>query len=137
LAQAHRLRAHVISGLPNRGLSSPYRPRASVLAMTREASLASSASLASPPQRKHALGAVHRLSEAGQTLGEAQKMAAQAGALAPLTQRAAKAALLDLGRAFEPSDHVLELAATADASLDYAEGRAAFAEKRPPDFCGR
>ena len=90
-----------------------------------------------PAVRAHALGGVHRLSEAGQTLGEAQKMAAQAGALAPLTQRAAKAALLDLGRAFEPSDHVLELAATADASLDYAEGRAAFAEKRPPDFCGR
>jgi enoyl-CoA hydratase len=90
-----------------------------------------------PAVRAHALGVVHRLSEPGQTLNEAQKMATQAAALAPLTQRAAKAALRGLGRGFEPSDDVLKLAAAADASLDYAEGRAAFAEKRPPNFSGR
>jgi enoyl-CoA hydratase/carnithine racemase len=90
-----------------------------------------------PAIRAHALGAVHRLSKAGQTLNEAREMAAQAAALAPLTQRAAKAALSELGRASEPSDHILHLAAVADASLDYAEGRVAFAEKRPPNFGGR
>lgn len=90
-----------------------------------------------PAPRAFALGAVHRLAEAGKALGDAQSMAAEAAALAPLTQRAAKAALRDLARSFGPSDDVLKLTAAADASLDYAEGRAAFAEKRTPDFRGR
>lgn len=89
-----------------------------------------------PAVRAFALGAVHRLSGAGQLMDEVQKMAGQAAALAPLTQRAAKAALLDLGRTFETGGHVLKLTAAADASLDYKEGRAAFAEKRLPIFRG-
>jgi enoyl-CoA hydratase len=89
-----------------------------------------------PAARAFALGAVHRLSEPGQMMDESRRLADQAAALAPLTQRAAKAALRDLGRNFEPADHVLRLAAAADASLDYEEGRSAFAEKRRPHFRG-
>jgi len=58
---------------------------------------------------------------------------------APLSLRAAKAAFFELARRDAPPD-LARAAALADAcydSADYAEGRAARQEKRPPRFAGR
>lgn len=90
-----------------------------------------------PAARAHALGAVHRLAEPGSAVAAATEMAAQAAALAPLTQAAAKAAIREIGRRPAPGAAVLAATAAADESDDYAEGRAAFAEKRPPVFRGQ
>jgi len=58
---------------------------------------------------------------------------------APLSLRAAKAAFFELARRDAPPD-LARAAALADAcydSADYAEGRAARQERRPPRFQGR
>jgi enoyl-CoA hydratase len=64
------------------------------------------------------------------------ELAQRISANAPLTVKAAKLAI----RAFTGDPDLLaeadRLYALADASADYAEGRRAFAEKRPPRFTG-
>jgi len=67
----------------------------------------------------------------------AEGLATVALTRAPLTIAAAKAALAETGGAYEPSPSVRALADAADASVDYSEGRAAFADKRSPIFTGR
>jgi enoyl-CoA hydratase/carnithine racemase len=90
-----------------------------------------------PATRAHTLGAVHVVVPKSEveatTIALAQKIAGNA----PLTIKAAKAAIA----AISTDNSALlaeaeQLYAAADASADYAEGRAAFAEKRPPRFTG-
>lgn len=91
-----------------------------------------------PAARAHQLGAVSALAAPGRLDAEVQAWSRRLVANAPLTQRAAKTAL----RAIARGDAALraladEQARQADASDDYREGRAAFAEKREPRFEGR
>lgn len=90
-----------------------------------------------PASRAHMLGAVHVMAPARDIENAALSLATTIAGNAPLTIRAAKAAI----RALASGDPDLEaearqLYALADASTDYAEGRKAFAEKRAPRFTG-
>jgi enoyl-CoA hydratase len=91
-----------------------------------------------PASRAHALGAVHAIAPAAEIDAIAAALARTIAANAPLTIKAAKSAV----RALTTGDADLRaeadrLYAAADASADYAEGRKAFAEKRPARFTGR
>lgn len=89
-----------------------------------------------PAPRAHQVGAVHRLAAQGGVLAVADSLAAIAISRAPLTIAAAKAALAEIDGRYEPSAEIRRVADVADLSADYAEGRAAFAAKRPPEFIG-
>lgn len=85
-----------------------------------------------------ALGFLDRLTEGHTALREAEELALEIAANAPLTLRAAKAAIAHVTRLPAAPD-----AATCDAlagacfdSSDYAEGRDAFLAKRKPNFRG-
>ncbi|KZD24708.1 enoyl-CoA hydratase-related protein [Tardiphaga robiniae] len=90
-----------------------------------------------PAMRAHALGAVHVIAPKADIESLAGELARKIAGNAPLTIKAAKAAI----RALSTSNAELlaeaeQFYAAADASADYAEGRKAFAEKRPPRFTG-
>lgn len=90
-----------------------------------------------PATRAHQLGAVHAIGADSEVDAVAEKLARIIASNAPLTLKAAKAAIraliADDAAALEEAER---LSARADASSDYAEGRAAFAEKRAPRFAG-
>jgi enoyl-CoA hydratase/carnithine racemase len=91
-----------------------------------------------PASRAHALGAVHTVAPVAEIDAIATALARTIAANAPLTIKAAKLAI----RALTTGDADLRAEAealyrAADASADYAEGRTAFAEKRPARFTGR
>jgi enoyl-CoA hydratase len=89
-----------------------------------------------PALRAYALGAVHVIASKSEIHARAIELAQRISANAPLTVKAAKLAI----RAFTGDSDLLaeadRLYALADTSADYAEGRRAFAEKRPPRFTG-
>jgi enoyl-CoA hydratase/carnithine racemase len=90
-----------------------------------------------PATRAHQLGVVHAIAPEDQVDQVAETFARTIAANAPLTLKAAKAAI----RALVLNDENLiaqaeQLGAKADASNDYAEGRLAFAQKRSPRFTG-
>ena len=90
-----------------------------------------------PATRAHMLGAVHVLVPASEVEAKAIALAKQIAGNAPLTIKAAKAAISAITS--DNSDLLAQAEAfyaAADASADYAEGRKAFAEKRPPVFTG-
>jgi enoyl-CoA hydratase/carnithine racemase len=92
-----------------------------------------------PAARAYGLGAVHVYAPAAAVEEIAQEMVRRIAANAPLTMKAAKLAIRAL-TAGDGSDLYAEaerLYAAADASADYAEGRRAFTEKRPPRFQGK
>jgi enoyl-CoA hydratase/carnithine racemase len=92
--------------------------------------------LAAP--RTHALGAVHLLASAADVETVAAGLLQQIALNAPLTIRAAKAAIRAIGTDESALRADAErLYAAADASADYAEGRRAFRERRAPRFAGR
>jgi enoyl-CoA hydratase len=82
-------------------------------------------------QRGYDLGFVNRIG----TLGDAQAWAAEIAALAPLTIAAHKLALNRL-EAPLADDEIVAAVNRAWTSRDLQEGRAAFAEKRTPNFTG-
>jgi enoyl-CoA hydratase/carnithine racemase len=89
-----------------------------------------------PATRAYECGAVHTLAALDEIDSVAQKLAQGIRDNAPLTIKAAKLAIRAVSN--ESLRHDAErLYRAADASADYAEGRAAFAEKRPAKFTGR
>jgi enoyl-CoA hydratase len=90
-----------------------------------------------PASRAYALGAVHAIAPAAEVDAVAATFARTIAANAPLTIKAAKTAIRALTIDADLRAEADRLYAAADASADYAEGRRAFAEKRPARFTGR
>ena len=87
--------------------------------------------------RLYDVGCVHVIAEDNDVEGAATSLARTIADNAPLTLKAVKSSI----RALIANDPMLlaeaeKLSTQADASNDYAEGRAAFAEKRAPRFTG-
>ena len=89
-------------------------------------------------QDAYRLGAVDRLVDDMDLAETTQTLAAEIAANAPLTQRAAKSAInAAAGDTSISSDELIKLADACFDSDDFAEGRAAFLERRPAVFQGR
>jgi enoyl-CoA hydratase/carnithine racemase len=92
-----------------------------------------------PAEEAFRIGLVDRLVAPQSVLETAGEFAASIAANAPLAVRAVKRALEEShARPLQDARiAVSSLRSTLDATMDYEEGLAAFAEKRPPRFTGR
>ncbi|WP_141576519.1 enoyl-CoA hydratase/isomerase family protein [Actinomadura sp. WMMA1423] len=91
-----------------------------------------------PAPRAYEIGLADSLAPPGAALEAALELAAEAAALAPLSVAAAKRLLARTGQSLESLLEAEREEQTAlFGSADFAEGRAAFAERRPPRFEGR
>jgi len=131
-------------GVPAVALGLPYRAEdIQKLLEVMPAPLAREMVLTAQPvlgEAAAANGLVHRcLPDAAALFAHVAEVAARMAGHAPLALAAAKAGFRELLRRDAPPDFARcdALAATAYASADYAEGRAAFREKRKPRFTGR
>lgn len=86
-----------------------------------------------------AMGLIHRLAPTALLEEETARLCQEMAAGAPLTHLASKRAIDAIAArpGAAPEAEIAALAAACFASADYAEGRAAFLEKRKPAFAGR
>lgn len=91
-----------------------------------------------PAERALQMGAVAAVASIDEIEARALACALRIASNAPITVAAAKAALRAHATVDDAAlEAAMQLYASADASKDYAEGRAAFLEKRTPQFEGR
>ncbi len=83
------------------------------------------------------LGLINEVVAVGALEARTRELAGVIAANAPLTLRAAKEAVDQIAQDRADPDRMAAVAATCFDSADYAEGRAAFLQKRPPAFTGR